>query len=186
MFNKFSNQIPSVGIIKDLSGVTSDFYLNPGDIAFKNFTVGMGLSIPIGITTVEGMYELNITSDQSLSVTNNTVPTILANNKTQSANIQQVGHYTTMTGGSVGYFNNGSATNFAFDGGLLCFLNMVVYTYTKNKVMAGTFLSKETDLTPRLFVMSYLWNDTTTVWSSLGTLSLGFAQNGHIVVKRVI
>ena len=29
------------------------------------------------------------------------------------------------------------------------------------------------------------WNDTTTVWSSLGTVTFPYAQSGSITIKRV-
>ena len=68
-------------------------------------------------------------------------------------------------------------------GGTVYWIHAEICTRTNGKTVDSRF--KNTDATTHYVgIISGTWNDTTTPWSSLGTLNFGAALTGRIIVKR--
>lgn len=167
--------------IVDLSSATEDYALAPGEVA--KITYSGVTSLPLRIATAEGVYEILFRSDCSATVSNNNVAYLTANASEYTNAYIRVGYYSlsTNTGGqgvsTESKFYSGAA-------GVVIKARMLLYTYTKSKAVEYSSIGKRMadvlNETGNIF-----WNDTTTVWSSLGTITFPFAQSGTVVIKRI-
>ena len=167
--------------IVDLSSATEDYALAPGEVAKIAYT--SATSVPLHIKTVEGVYEIYITGDGSATASNNNGTYLNPNGTTYSSAFSRVGYYSlsTNTGGQGVSTESNFYTGAA---GIALKSRMVANTTTKAKTIEFSAIGKRTsDLLNENG--NIYWIDVTTVWASLGTITLPFAQSGTIIIKRI-
>lgn len=168
--------------IKNLDSVSSDYLLKVGETAKKTFA--SATSVPLHIKTVEGEYEIIITGVSTTNTNNNDIT--LSPNNTSYANSFSLrniwvssgnGHGTEVVSGTNAVFRVGQ--------GLGLRSTLKISTITLNKLLHGIMNTKFSDGTFYTGTQIVTWNDTTTIWSSLGTITFPFAQSGTIIIKRI-
>jgi len=118
---------------------------------------------------------------------------LLPNNSAQTAGaIKHIAIYGLMgltdAGASVAesfYKDGTSYTGFVLSYSLLISATSRIKTQTKGKCVTTDQIGLRSD---GLYMESDFdyWNDTTTAWTSLGTLTFPFAQNVTIIIKRIL
>ena len=166
----------------DVSNFTTDYPLRRGETAVVKYSGAT--SVPLHIKTVEGVYEIYITGDGSATASNNNNGTYLnPNGTTYSSAFSRVGYYSlsTNTGGQGVSTESNFYTGAA---GIALKSRMVANTTTKAKTIEFSAIGKRTsDLLNENG--NIYWIDVTTVWASLGTITLPFAQSGTILIRRL-
>lgn len=174
-----------------LDGLTADYELQIGQTAVLNYT--NATSVPLMVKTIEGEYEINVQNNL------NTASTIasgalLANNTSYSGQwgwnvINNTAlSYTTGSSSSSpsGWSAGGSGSAPIIGNGSPLKINIKVSTLVKSKTVLahGVVIRNGTTLQQEL--TASIWNDTTTPWTSLGTITFPIAQAGKIIIKRII
>ena len=176
------NYAKTLSTIIDNTGTTSDVLLQPGHIAYVTYS--SATSVPLGIKTEDGVYEINILGDSIVTPSaDTTYITLSANNTTQS---------------NIGFFGGGLNSSAVYS----------PYTYVapnafriakgnifKASVSVSTQLASKTCTSRAVITTSTYqenmdlcntWFDSSTAWTSLGTITFPVAQSGKIVVRRII
>ncbi len=173
--------------IVDLSSATVDYALAPGEVA--KITYSSATSVPLHIATVEGIYDLTIIN-ASVAVTDfSSAASILLrpNNSTVTAgaiNWSRLSQYSTTVNG---YEDSGSQTAFIICNDKTGIISeSTVFTYTTRKLVRGCYVTKIGTDQFQQFFFHQPWVDTSTSWTSLGTLVISTAQSGIVVVRRII
>jgi hypothetical protein len=164
----------------DLTSASSDYLLGVGETAFLNYTAAT--SIPLHVQTQEGEYELSIIgSDFSVTPVNDN-STLLPNGTTYS---NAFSRWILRGTGITVSASADTISSFYFSYGRTQRSTVKISTVTTGKHInsIGAFKSTTANYTDNENV---LWNDTTTAWTSLGTITLAVAQTGKIVIKRII
>ena len=159
------------------------YALLPGETVYKAFTTAAGTSIPLYITTVEGIYEIRIYGDRSVSLSNNNNMTLSPNDTTYSGAIRKLEMEVTS-----GAETSTNSTNdfFKITDGLLLAAKIEVSTFTKMKTFSSYALELSTGPAMYKEELIQAWEDTTTAWTSLGTITLPYAQNINMLIKRLV
>jgi len=166
----------------NLTSATADYMLQPGEVAYISFT--SATSVPLNIATTNGTYyEMNIVVSNSsgTSSANVEIVYLLPNNTTYSQAF--IDHQIYDAGG----LGNGSLTVSAFYLGdnytssIVYITNFTTAKYIKGYTMNwGNIVDIST-----IVIHSCVWNDTTTSWSSLGTITFPQASSGYVLVRRL-
>lgn len=174
----------------DISSRTSDYYLKPGEIVYIDFT--NATTAPLNIATVEGEYELTIIGNGT-NTTYTASPTYLRPNNTTYGNAFSYLEYgkeisTSDAGGSKTLDSYGTGSHpgiqIAYQQLLKC--NYIITTYTTAKCITGSHIRKSSATAHVFFRNHVIWENTTTPWTSLGTIAFPFAHSGKIIIKRII
>ena len=168
--------------IIDLTSATSDYLLGIGETAKITYT--SATSVPLHIATQEGLYEFTISGNLSTTVANDNNISVLPNNTTYSAQFTEVG-YKISSGNSSAIVLDASTNQFNTAWSNAVSANLSISTKTTAKTLQGTVLNKRVNGTTEHFTISSFWNNTSTAWTSLGTITFPFAQSGIIVIKRI-
>lgn len=164
----------------NLSSATSDYSLAVGETAYIDYS--SATSVLLHVTTVaNGMYQLIINNNKTTATAGNYSYLKPNNTDTGSNAVENLRIY---YGSSSG---NGivTHTNFRLGSGITLCSDCIITTRTANKSMHGK--SKGYEITNKmLYDDNQFWTDTTTAWTSLGTIAYGEAQTGRIVVYRII
>ena len=163
--------------------LTSDYPLAVGEEVFYTWDTTVSLSKLLRIATQEGFYEMEIVFPKN---TVNATLTLNPNNTTYS-NAFTWGAVGIADGGSAGG-GTGTVSSFYFHKiGLNGFNRIFISTFTVNKICLCLQRGYNADVsTIAVHVICSSWNETTTAWTSLGTLVAG-AANGtaRIRVRRL-
>ena len=164
----------------DNNGASSDLSLNVGDLAYRDFVVGDGTSIPLNIATVEGIYEMKIIGYTTVSGASGST-FLNPNNTTYAAAVkrQSFAFNSATAGGSYT-----TQANLSLYDGRAVSVTAYISTFTNSKTV-HTHVITENATTMFLYNMCNIWTDT-NAWTSLGTLSLGFVQAGKVYVRRLL
>jgi len=159
----------------DLSGATSDYDLQIGQTAVINFTAAT--SVPLHIATGDGSgYEIFIVCVGQVTAflyPNNTLSGLsILSQYLYASNTTMQSSRATNTGFSLGI--NGTVQFWG-----------TISNYTLQKTMLGNAVRIPGTSTLQSALDIGWWNDTTTVWSSLGTIILSSAVSGRVLVKRI-
>lgn len=168
--------------IIDLTSATSDYLLGVGETAKITYT--SATSVPLHIATQEGLYEFTISGNLSTTVANDNNISVLPNNTTYSAQFTEVG-YKISSGNNSAIILDASTNQFNTAWSNAVSANLSISTKTTAKTLQGTVLNKRVNGTTEHFTISSFWNNTSTAWTSLGTITFPFAQSGIIVIKRI-
>jgi len=162
---------------------STDRVLGAGQHTSDSFT--SATSMPLNIACGDGqVYELTMNGTFiPAAVGANTL--LLINNATMSGNFDYCYHQ--VTGAStVGAGNTTSATGFMIAPGCSpYFAKATVFTTTNVKSFLAESRGQETTNGAHQFRVMMDAPDTTTVWSSLGTITIPNAWTGTITVKRI-
>ena len=169
--------------IVDLTNATSDYDLQIGQKAIINFS--NNTSKPLRIATANGriykMY-LNVSNDFSNSGADGNV-FLQPNNNTYTNSF----YNTTIYRNSSGLFSGYQATFNSFRLGYGFIFNEIhIQNFTTAKLLKLTILGwGYLAHFPLLEIAVSAWNDTTTAWTSLGTLSFPSSTSGKVIVERL-
>ena len=169
--------------IVDLTNATSDYDLQIGQKAIINFS--NNTSKPLRIATANGriykMY-LNVSNDFSNSGADGNV-FLQPNNNTYTNSF----YNTTIYRNSSGLFSSYQATFNSFRLGYGFIFNEIhIQNFTTAKLLKLTILGwGYLAHFPLLEIAVSAWNDTTTAWTSLGTLSFPSSTSGKVIVERL-
>lgn len=190
--SKSARQLVDASVI-DLTGRTSDYSLKVGETAKVDYSSETSLPLNIATDVNQGEYELIIKGDVSLTPGSNADVILSPNNTTTiTGAIKRNQTYNTSsltcneaTSAYSGY-EDGSNAN-AFRLGQCNIIHSVCTISTKTK--AKSVLS---DCVSTLASSSFarnsehdIWHDSSTEWSSLGTITFPYAQSGTVIIKRI-
>jgi hypothetical protein len=170
----------------DLTGATSDYMLQVGEEAIIYFDTTLSTTKNLRIATQEGIYLMFIHAPYNTTISNENC-SLYPNNQTYSNAITKISIWTDEGVTSVGA-GTASRSSFSLEriiqGG---FMVSYISTYTVGKfiVWLGTFVGSTSYC--RSIYCVQRWNDTTTKWTSLGTVDTAGSSNGilKILVRRL-
>jgi hypothetical protein len=157
----------------DLTGATSDYLLQVGEEAIVRFTNATSVSLRIALVN-DAVYEFFSPSIPQGSL-------LYPNNTAFSSQFIAFRLYVYWTGSSydVGYDGN-TASGFFF----FAEINRALII---NDLTAKRILASYGDIPRRhIGISGSLWNNTTTPWTSLGTISFSWPISGFILVRRLV
>ena len=171
--------------VVDRSADGSGYTLLPGETIYKAFTTGAGTSIPLYVTTVEGIYEITIVGDGTVTASNSNDSSLNPNDTTYSTALRHQGFYMSSNTGTLTP-ENALLAAVTYSSGLLLSAKLTVFTYTKSKAIHLKSTMKFANGYYYTYDFNVTWVDFTTAWTSLGTLALPFAQNLKMIIKRIL
>jgi len=168
--NSYANPI-------NLSSATSDYSLTVGQVAYISFS--NATSVPLHIATTNGTYyELNL----ACSTTSGTYSGVYLNpnNTTYSSAFTFIEYWNSVSGGS---FYTTTFSAFRIGWGVAVSIAFISnFTTLKN----ARVLELDTGFSPNGAANTAIqWNDTTTSWTSLGTVTFPQATTGYVLVRRL-
>jgi hypothetical protein len=191
----FLNNDPTTGVLKsdiytfrrvNLTNATSDYNLQLGEEAYYVWNTEISTSLPLSIKVSGMLYELIVVVPNRTTRGINIL--LYPNNTTYSSAFQRTSIYPESDGTNVyNWKDTHSVIHYECVGGggtLISWLQ----TTTTNKGEMHHITRHSTDNSISFHVQSaHRWNDTTTVWSSLGTLIIE-ASNGtlYVSVRRLM
>jgi hypothetical protein len=175
----------------DITSRTSDYPLKAGETVYRTYT--NATSVPLYIATQEGEYEIIITGPVMtpgvITGSNYFVP----NNNFTTFNVSYASYSGDMWTGSnnVAAGNNvlyGMTTGIGVGNGYIAKAVLKVSTYTTGKSYQIDAMCRwnNAQVITSVTQSKGIILDTTTVWSSLGTLNLALSQSGKIIIKRIL
>lgn len=175
--------LPGIPGVVDLSSVTEDYALSVGETAI--ISCSGATSVPLHVAVAGYKYELSIFCTSLVDSSNGDWVQLNPNNTTYSGQF----FWNRLYQYNGGYSGGDTGTNdyFIVGAGLLRNSETHLYTATGGKswqcVMGKAFTG---NTNTRVMIMDGVWDDTTTVWSSLGTIVFPVAWTGMVVIKRII
>ena len=168
----------------DLTGATSDYNLQVGEEAIIRFTNRS--SVPLRIATQSGTYyECHLVCSNTGGTSGaSAAPVFLNPNNTTYSNAFVFSNVYRDYGG----MSSAYITYSAFRCGW-AFVNNTFYitNYTQYKNLRGFSDVYGTPVTfPTIAIFSTDWRDTTTSWTSLGTITFAPSTSGYILVRRLV
>lgn len=165
----------------DLTNATSDYNLQLGEEAYYVWDTTTRTSLPLRIAVSGMLYEMVVIVPNRTSGHVNLF--LFPNNTSYSSAFQRTVVYPSVDSGYVYNWKNTNSTIFyeqVVGGGMLV---SWLQTTTQNKGEMHQMTLQHTGFSISFHMQgAHRWNDTTTVWSSLGTLTIGSA-NGTIYVS---
>lgn len=170
----------------DLTNASSDYSLQVGQTATITYT--SATNVPLHVATAEGLYEIKISGDRSVSpLTDNA--TFLKPNNTTVTGITRQQLYALSSSNTSYTYTGTTETAFEVGEGIVGFSNITLSTFTKNKSiscnMQCALFTSSNKLINLINHIEAFWSNTTTAWTSLGTITFPFAQSGNILIKRI-
>ena len=165
---------------------TNDRILDVGQFTQDSFTAQT--SMPLHIACGDGqIYEMRIVGSYTAAPAA-TNPYLQPNNSVPATNSYQMSFSGTYGAGTA----DNSYIAAAADGGFrlnqvapINNLTATIWTSTLYKSLQSRARGYETTDGNRWYTVDSIWNDTTTVWSSLGTVIQPNAWTGQIVCRRI-
>lgn len=174
------SQTVVAAIIKDSTGVPIDLVLGVGEEAFVTYTAAT--SVPLGIAVTTGqLYELIIAGVYAAPASAAYGYLKPNNTDTGAGAVERAYHY-------AGTGTNNAAdttTNFTVTSSLTIMSRSIINTTTATKSLLSDFFEYQTG-GRYIFTAGSRWTDTTTAWTSLGTLVFSEAQSGKAIIRRLI
>ena len=168
--NTYSNAV-------NLTSATSDYSLSVGQVAYISFS--NATSVPLHIAITNGTYyEMNVVCS---STSGSSTIVYLNPNNTSYSNAFSYWEFWIANSGS----GNGLETLSAFRIGWGVPVSTVfISNYTTFKTVRG--LNGEYYWGGNaVAICASIWNDTTTSWTSLGTITFPQATTGYVLVRRL-
>jgi hypothetical protein len=167
----------------DLTGATSDYMLRVGEEAIINFT--NATSVPLRIATQSGTYyECHLVCSNTGGTTGGTsAPIFLNPNNTTYTNAFVHAEIFRHSPGLGSNYNTHSAFRCGWT-----FTNSTFYitNYTQYKNLRGFYdIYGVSSNFPSITIFSTDWQNTTTQWTSLGTITFPQSTSGYILVRRL-
>jgi hypothetical protein len=168
----------------DLTNATNDYELQVGEEAYVSFS--NVTSVPLHIATQSGTYyEMNIIPSNNVGTSGaSSNPVYLNPNNTTYTNAFT---YVEIWANNSSSGGGGASTYSAFRIGW-GYTNARVYltNFTNHKAVLG--MDRITGLSTSPSINCYVsqWNNTTTNWTSLGTVTFPQSSSGYILVRRLL
>ena len=167
----------------NLTSATADYLLEVGEVAYISFS--NATSVPLNIATENGTYyEMDLVMSNSSGTTSGTSGWVLLNpNNTSYSSAFQDARVISYYGGSSSSVND-------TDNGFVIGIAIVstrahITNFTQNKNTFSTYFLTGITSSPYIEVSACLWADTTTSWTSLGTITFPQASSGFVLVRRL-
>lgn len=180
-YNDSTTQVGGIDLINN-TGAGADRSLSMGQTAYVDFT--NSTSIPLRIATSNGqVYELLIYNNGGVSTNQ---PFLLPNNSSSwNVNFFQIYAPSNAASGNASFNFLGETNGFRLTvGGTLLWNSTKVFTNTtyKSTISHG----RETNLSVGYqAIITANLTDTTTAYTSLGTISCATAMTGRVYIKRI-
>ena len=173
------------GQVYNITNKTAETLLNVNDWAILtiNSSATTNWSQPLRIATVPGLYELHF---QYQAITSSAAFTYSLLQPNNSASTGSTVYVSRMSGNSTTPFaslQNGT-TGFYIGSGQTIMCNAIISTLTNSKTVTCDWVAWDT--TQDMYRYSQFWSDTTTPWTSLGTIYYDYGQVGTIYIHRLI
>jgi hypothetical protein len=167
----------------DLTNATSDYMLQVGEEAIINFT--NATSVPLRIATQSGTYyECHLVCSNTGGTSGaNSGPIFLNPNNTTYSNafVYAMLHRRQAIADSTYVTYSSFRCGYTFSNSTFYLTNFVQY---KNLKGFSDFWGSSEHF-PLIEIFSTDWRDTTTPWTSLGTITFPQATSGYILVRRL-
>lgn len=161
----------------NLSSATSDYSLSVGDVAYISFSNVS--SVPLYIATTNGTYyEMHLACSNTSGNAN--IVYLQPNNTTYNNAVSYI-EYWIGTNGSGSDAGNLNAFRVGWG---VPDSTVFISNYTTLKTVRYIDISTGFGATQSHFA-SNIWNDTTTSWTSLGTITFPQETSGYILVRRL-
>jgi len=169
----------------NLSSATADYMLQPGQVAYVSFS--SQTVVPLNIATTNGTYyEMDVVLSNSVGTSGGTGSMIALNpnNTTYSNMFVWLGLFQ-MTGSTSpsGYSQTFSTFRVGY---AVADFKVFITNFTTHKSTKEIEFQTELSDAPVIVVEGVQWNDTTTSWTSLGTVTFPQTSSGYILVRRLL
>jgi len=167
----------------DLTNASSDYMLQVGEEAIVNFDNIN--SVPLHIATQSGTYyEMRIVNSNMYATSggNGGSVFLLPNN---------TWYNTVFKRSSIFRYSASSSSEYSYVEGFTCgtaYTHSISYVvnYTQYKNLINYFDSYGVNIySPLLYITSIDWEDTTTTWTSFGTITFPQQASGYVLVRRL-
>ena len=169
--------------VVDLTNATTDYPLAVGQTATITYT--NVTSVPLHVATVEGFYEFAVSGDRTVGMASSGVGYLNPNNATYSSQFACNTHYQQIGTTSFGYDNTTSGSSFLFVGNHATGAKATISTFTRSKSLIMDSV-EETGSSAYQMRKVGVWLNTSTAWTSLGTIIFPSAQSGKVIIRRII
>lgn len=133
------------------------------------------------------LYELRILPTNVAGATNAATNLQPNNANTGAGAVARVAMFVAQSGSPIASGVFVSENNFVLDSGNTIFkIHAEICTRTNGKTIESQSCTAAAGSTNNVNITHGRWSDTTTVWSSLGTLNFGAAITGRISVRRIM
>lgn len=165
----------------DLTGATEDYQLDVGEQAVINFS--SVTTLPLRVATVEGVYNLKIIGpDATISGAGSDVMLSPNNGSSNISMLDQV--LVANNGGAGAAYTELTGVGLPMGTDCIQYSNFDIITFLKNKSVFGAGAQRFSIYNHHIGLYGTLWNDTTTAWTSLGTVRFPAARTGKIIITR--
>lgn len=181
---KVLNNLAQPNVV-DLTSASTDYMLDVGETATITYT--SATSVPLHVATVQGVYEIELVQPiTDISFSSAKGCDLLPNNTSIAAG-SIIRLQERIDGTTLGVSENSSSyTVMHFGSYNPFFVKAVISTFTESKVAKSECHGRESVNSFQVWKVSHIWNDSTTKWTSLGTIDLNIAQSGKIIIRRII
>lgn len=172
------------GVPIDHTADSVDYALNPGQTISKSFSGATSILLYIA-SGPAGLYEITLSCNVTTASSNSNC-FLNPNNTTYSSVFKRMGFYVTCATGASGVSSSTTDTAIKIGEARVLYCILKISTNTLSKWVSAVEMN--IDNTGAYYWEQYdvLWNDTTTAWSSLGTISLSNSSTGTIVITRIL
>jgi len=169
----------------DLTNATSDYELQLGEEAYYVWNTTVRLSLPLNIKVAGLLYELIILAPRASSAMH---IGLYPNNTSYANAFNRTVIYPNGSGAEVYNWKDTPSSIFYEQIGGGGMLVSWLQTMTSNKGEMHHMTLQYSGLSFSYHMqVAHRWNDTTTIWSSLGTLTIGSANGTlYVLVRRLV
>jgi hypothetical protein len=165
----------------DITSRTSDYPLKPGEVVYIDYI--NATSVPLHVATQEGEYEVTIVGFNLPASPVNGNNTLSPNNTTYANAIKS--QHTDASGASITTnIEDRSTFGISYAGSIRAVSRISTFTQGKSVSTDGWF--KFNSGAYEQHKVTEYWVDTTTPWTSLGTITFPSTKSGKIIIKRII
>jgi hypothetical protein len=166
----------------NLTNATVDYPLSVGEEAYIEFA--NATSVPLHIQTQSGTYyELDLVCSNNVGTSGGVTSGIFLrpNNTTYTNNF----YYSEMFWAYPSFSSSGSTYSAFRISYAIGDAKVYLINYTSHKSIKGIDMQTGTNDMPVVHCYASTWNDTSTPWTSLGTITFPQPTSGFILVKRI-
>lgn len=168
----------------DITSIACDYPLRQGEVVYSTYS--NATSVPLKVATVQGSYEIEILGNNSSYNNSSGWVLLKPNNLTDLSNINVRKQENSLLSTGLAQHYNGSVSGLFLGAYILKYSIARVNTYTLNKTLIANCITSYATQKDYGYHAYSLWQDTTTAWTSLGTLCFGVAQSGTVIIRRIL
>jgi hypothetical protein len=171
--------------LTDLTGLNTDYPLRIGESAVLYYKSATTLPLNIEVPVDEwAEYQMILSGDRSVATSSNGPIQLLPNNVVTATNAVRMHKQYLLYGGNPAAYT-ATQNYFYIAEGVVHHAVTHISTYRKAKALFSRIAVAFTG--PAYYQMdaTSAWEDYTTLWKSLGTLIIPFAQSGRVLIRRL-